>query len=203
MGTALAAWLLLAGALAAPAQTPREAVQAAVARVIEVLHDSERDAFDRDYPVRHAEIRRIANNLFDFDEMARRTLSRHWAQRSTEERAEFVGLFTDLLERSYIGKIEAHSGEKIAYVGEALDGNYATVRSRVTTKRRTDTALDYRLLQKDGRWKVYDVLINGVSFVSTYRSEFNRIIRLSSYTSLIDQMRKKRIETVVVGAKRS
>lgn len=203
MGKALAAWLMLAGALAAPAQTPREAVQAAVARVIEVLHDSDRGIFDRDYPQRRAEIRRIANELFDFDEMARRALSRHWVQRSPAERAEFVGLFTDLLERSYIGKIEAYSGEKIFYVGEAIDGDYASVRSRVTTKRREDTALDYRLHKRDGRWKVYDLLIDGVSFVSTYRSEFNRIIRLSSYSSLIEQMRKKRIETVTVGAKRS
>lgn len=204
MGRALAAWLMVAGALAAPAGTPRETVQAAVDRVIEVLHESGGDRFDRDYPRRRAEIRRIAHELFDFDDMARRALSRHWIQRSPQERAEFVGLFTDLLERSYIGKIEAYSGEKIVYLGEAIDGSYATVRSRVTTpKRRTDTALDYRLHQTEGRWKVYDVLIDGVSFVSTYRSEFNRIIRLSSYSSLVDQMRKRRIETVTVGAKPS
>lgn len=149
---------MLAGALAAPAGAPRETVQAAVDRVIEILHEGGGDRFDRDYP--------------------RRALSRHWIQRSPQERAEFVGLFTDLLERSYIGKIEAYAGEKILYVGEAIDGNYATVRSRVTTpKRRTDTALDYRLHQTEGRWKVYDVLI--------------------------DQLRKRRIETVTVGAKPS
>ena len=203
MGKALAAWLMLAGALAAPAQGPREAVQGAVDRVIQVLHEGGSDRFDRDYPRRRAEIRRIAHELFDFDDMARRALSRHWIQRSPQERAEFVGLFTDLLERSYIGKIEAYSGEKIVYAGEAIDGSWATVRSRVTTKRQTDTTLDYRLHQTEGRWKVYDLLIDGVSFVSTYRSEFNRIIRLSSYSSLVEQMRKKRIETVAVGAKPS
>lgn len=203
MGRTLAAWLMLAGALAAPAGTPRETVQAAVDRVIAILHEGGGDRFNRDYPRHRAEIRKIAHELFDFDDMARRALSRHWVQRSPQERAEFVGLFTDLLERSYIGKIEAYSGEKIVYLGEAIDGNYAAVRSRVTTKRQTDTTLDYRLYQTEGRWKVYDVLIDGVSFVSTYRSEFNRIIRLSSYSSLLDQLRKRRIETVTVGAKPS
>jgi phospholipid transport system substrate-binding protein len=203
MGKALAAWLMVAGALAAPGQGPRELVEASVARVIQVLHEGGNDRFDPSYPRHRAEIRRIAHELFDFDEMTRRALSRHWVERSAQERAEFVGLFTDLLERSYIGKIEAYSGEKIVYLGEAIDGAYATVRSRVTTKRRTDTALDYRLYRTDGRWKVYDVLIDGVSFVSTYRSEFNRIIRLSSYSSLVDQMRKRRIDTVVVGTKPS
>lgn len=203
MGRALAAWLMVAGALAAPAQGPREAVQGAVARVIQVLHEGGADRFGPEYPRHRAEIRKVAHELFDFDEMARRALSRHWVQRSAQERAEFVGLFTDLLERSYIGKIEAYSGEKIVYLGESIDGNYASVRSRVTTKRQTDTSLDYRLYQTEGRWKVYDLLIDGVSFVATYRSEFNRIIRLSSYSSLIDQMRKKRIEPVVAGAKPS
>lgn len=203
MGRALAAWLMLAGALAAPAQGPRDVVQAAVARVVQVLHEGGADRFGPDYPRHRAEIRKIAHELFDFDDMARRALSRHWAQRSAPERAEFVGLFTDLLERSYIGKIEAYAGGKIVYLGESIDGGYATVRSRVTTKRQTDTSLDYRLYQTDGRWKVYDVLIDGASFVATYRAEFNRIIGLSSYSSLIDQMRKKRIQTVVVSAKPS
>src|SRR5439155_247108 len=87
--------------------------------------------------------------------------------------------FTDLLERSYVGKIETYSGEKIVYTGEVVDGNYATVRSRIITRRRTDTALDYRMHEIDGRWKVYDVLIDGVSFVSTYRSEISAVTIIS------------------------
>jgi len=147
------------------------------------------------------EIRRIATDLFDFDEVARRALSRHWAGRTRAEQTEFTSLFTDLLERSYVGKIETYSGEKIVYTGEVVDGNYATVRSRIITRRRTDTALDYRMHEIDGRWKVYDVLIDGVSFVSTYRSEFNRVIQSSSYEELIERLRKKRIDVLAVSGK--
>lgn len=201
MGKALAAWLMVAGAMAATSASPREVVQSAVKRVIVVLQQAESDRSESEQVGRlslerhRADIRRIANELFDFDDMARRSLSRHWTTRTAEEQAEFVRLFTALLERSFIGRIETYSGEKITYVGEAIDEGYATVRSRVMTGHRTETAVDYRLQLRDGRWKVYDVLIDGVSFVSTYRSEFNRIIQLSSYSTLIDKMRKRAIDT--------
>ena len=205
MSKALAAWFLIAAAAASPAITPRDVVQGAVARVISTLEDAKPgESLPATRPnaerVR-AEIRRIASDLFDFDEIARRALSRHWAGRTRAEQTEFTALFTDLLERSYVGKIESYAGEKIVYMGEVVDGNYATVRSRIITRRRTDTALDYRLHEIDGRWKVYDVLIDGVSFVSTYRSEFNRVIQLSSYEELIERLRKKRIDVLAVSGK--
>ncbi len=205
MSKALAAWFLIAAAAASPAITPRDVVQGAVARVLSTLEDAkpgESLTSTRPNAERvRAEIRRIASDLFDFDEIARRALSRHWAGRTRAEQTEFTALFTDLLERSYVGKIESYAGEKIVYMGEVVDGNYATVRSRIITRRRTDTALDYRLHEIDGRWKVYDVLIDGVSFVSTYRSEFNRVIQLSSYEELIERLRKKRIDVLAVSGK--
>ncbi len=196
MGRGLAAWLLIAAA-GAQGMTPRDVVQTAVAQVVQSIEAAQA----RPQPARvgrapdgtRAEIRRIAGELFDFGEIGRRALGRHWSGRTAEEQAEFVALFTDLLERAYVGKIEAYSGEQIVYTGELVDGEYATVRSRVQTKRSTDVALDYRLHRTDGRWKVYDVLIDGVSFVSTYRSEFNRIIQLNSWDELMDRLRKKQI----------
>ena len=208
MTKVLAAWFLVASAAASPAVMPRDVVQGAVARVIATLEEAK---FNQPGEVLTAvgpnvervrgEIRRIATDLFDFDEVARRALSRHWAGRTRAEQTEFTSLFTDLLERSYVGKIETYSGEKIVYTGEVVDGNYATVRSRIITRRRTDTALDYRMHEIDGRWKVYDVLIDGVSFVSTYRSEFNRVIQSSSYEELIERLRKKRIDVLAVSGK--
>lgn len=198
MTKALATWLFITAAAASSA-TPRELVQSAVVRVIQVLEETQnkaengpaaRPANDR---VR-LEIRRIAAELFDFEEISRRALSRHWASRSRDEQNEFIGLFTDLLERSYVGKIEAYSGERIVYTGEAVDGDYATVRSRISIKRRGETAIDYRLHRASGRWKVYDIVIDGVSFVSTYRSEFNRVIQAAGYDELLDRLRKKQIE---------
>jgi phospholipid transport system substrate-binding protein len=188
MGKALAAWLMVAGAMAATG-TPREVVQAAVTRVIVAMQQQ------ADWEQARNEIRSAARDLFDFDEMARRTLTRHWASRSPEEQAEFVRLFVDLLERSYIGRIESWSGEKILYTSEVVEGPFASVRSKIVT-RRAEVALEYRLLQRDGRWRVYDVLMDGVSFVSTFRSEFDRIIQQSSWSGLMDRMRKRPVITV-------
>jgi phospholipid transport system substrate-binding protein len=208
MSKALAAWFLVAAAAASPAVAPRDVVQGAVTRVIATLEDAKfnqpGEALTASGPTAdrvRSEIRRIATELFDFDEVARRALSRHWAGRTRAEQTEFIALFTDLLERSYVGKIESYSGEKIVYTGEVVDGTYATVRSRIVTRRRTDTALDYRMHEIDGRWKVYDVLIDGVSFVSTYRSEFNRVIQSSSYDELVERLRKKRIDILAVSGK--
>jgi phospholipid transport system substrate-binding protein len=189
MGKSLVAWLMVAGAMAAGAG-PREVVQTAVTRVVVAMHEDPGRLQSR------TEIRKAAASLFDFEEMARRTLTRHWSGRAPEERAEFVRLFTDLLERSYIGRIESWSGEKILYTGESVDGTFASVRSKIIT-RRAEVALEYRLLQRDGRWRVYDVLIDGVSFVSTYRSEFDRIIQQSSWDGLMDKLRKRVIHTTI------
>lgn len=204
MGKALAAWLLLSAAAASTATSPRQVVDTAVQQVITVLEQATRSRVEAE-PVSRAtaqrvrvDLRRIATDLFDFDEVSRRALGRHWAARTPAEQAEFIALFTDLLERAYVGRIEAYSGERIVYAGEVVDGDYALVRSRLLTKRRTETPLDYRLRRAEGRWKVYDVLIDGVSFVSTYRSEFNRIIQVYSWDELMDRLRKKKIEVRTV-----
>ena len=208
MGKSLFA-LMLVAAVSGPTASPREVVQRAVTRVIELVdasgHASPGDRGGVTGTItsvrRRAQIRTIADEMFEFDEVARRARSVHWAARTPAERTEFVGLFTDLLERAYIGKIESYAGEKIVYPAEKVDGDFAIVRSRiVVSKRRADaraqeTGLEYRLLKKDGRWKVYDVVIDGVSFVSTYRSQFDRIIKASSYSALADRMRDGRAET--------
>lgn len=101
-------------------------------------------------------------------------------------------LFTDLLERSYVARIEQFSGERIVYPAESVDGRYATVRSKIVTRRNAEIAVDYRLLVRDGRWRAYDVLVDGVSFVATFRSAFERIIQQSSYAGLVDKLNDER-----------
>ncbi len=196
MGKGIAAWLLVAAA-AAGTMSPRDVVQTAVTRVLTLAAesgDTERTTRSDQTDRRRAEMRRLAAEIFDFEEMGRRALSRHWAGRSKAEQTEFVSLFTDLLERTYVARIEQYAGEKITYPNEIIDGNYATVRSRVMTRRRAETTLDYRLHLDGGKWRVFDISVDGVSFVATYRSEFSRIIQQSSYASLVERMRKKRIE---------
>ena len=197
MGTILAVWLMAAAATGVAVAGPRDVVQTAVTRVVTALSDAEpppglRVQGDRG----RAELRRAAAALFDFDEMARRTLARHWLDRTKKEQDEFVRLLTDVLERAYVPRIEEYSGESIVYSGESIDGPYAVVRSKVISRRRTETPVDYRLHLRHGRWKVYDILIDHVSFVSTYRSEFNRIIQLSSYDTLVQTLRTRMLSPV-------
>ena len=194
MEKALAAWLLVAAATAGTA-TPTEVVQSAVTRAMTILQDTEL-ARPTNADKRRGELRRAAEDLFDFGEMSRRALARHWNDRSPQEREEFVRLFTDLLERSYLSKVENWSGEKVLFVGEATDGDYAAVRSKIITTRKQEVPVEYRLYRVGQRWQVYDVLFEGVSFIATYRSQFNRIIQTSSFAGLIDKMREKEVEVV-------
>lgn len=197
MGKALAAWLLLAAATAGSPTTPTEVVQGAVSRALAIVEDTDL-ARPANAERRRAELRRVADDLFDFNEMARRALARHWADRSPQERGEFVRLFTELLQRSYLGKVEYWAGERIVFLGESVDGDYAAVRSKVVTSRRQELPVEYRLSRVGPRWHVYDVLFEGVSFVAIYRSQFNRIIQQASFAQLMDKMKQKEIEVVTV-----
>ena len=143
---------------------------------------------------RRQKLRAIANEVFDWHEIGKRALARHWEGRSPKEREEFSALFADLLERSYAGKIEGYSGEKIVYEKETVEGDQATVRTKLVTKAGTQIPIDYRMQKTGERWQVYDVLIENVSLVGNYRSQFNRIIQQSGYADLIQRLKTKQEE---------
>src|SRR5260370_29858647 len=119
------------------------------------------------------------------------SMARHWQPLTEPQRTEFVGLFADLLERSYISKIETYGGEKIQYTGERIDGDYATVSTRIITKNGTEVPVDYRMTKRGDRWLVYDVSIARVSLVSSSRPQFNKIIQTSSYNELVSKLNNK------------
>jgi len=171
---------------------PLELVRASVVRVLSIVQAP--NAVSSGGGQRRTEIRRVAQGLFDFNEMARLTLAGHWKDRSLREQEEFVRLFTDLLERSYLTTIENYAGERITFVGESISGPYAQVRSRITTERRMEISIDYRLIESGARWAVYDVVLDGVSLVANYRSQFNSIIRTSSFADLLTKLRSRQIE---------
>ncbi|HJR03214.1 MAG TPA: ABC transporter substrate-binding protein [Methylomirabilota bacterium] len=175
---------------------PLELVKATVSRVLAIVQAPRVVA--NDGRQRRADIRRAAQGLFDFREMARLTLAQHWKERSALEQEEFVRLFTELLEQSYLTTIENYAGEKITFQGESISGPYAQVRSRITSDRRMETSIEYRLRQHDAGWVVYDVVLDGVSLVSNYRSQFNSIIRTSSFADLLTKLRSKEIEAHVI-----
>nr|PWU23323.1 MAG: organic solvent tolerance ABC transporter substrate-binding protein [Candidatus Rokubacteria bacterium] len=141
---------------------------------------------------RRKAIRDITDEVFDWTEMARRALGRHWAGRTSAEQQEFVGLFRDLIERAYVSKIERYTGEPIAFVGESIDADQATVRTRITTKQNQEVPIDYRLGRQGDRWLVYDVLIENISLIGNYRTQFDGIIKTSSYEELVKRMKSPR-----------
>jgi phospholipid transport system substrate-binding protein len=128
---------------------------------------------------------------FDWEEMSRRSLAIHWVKRTPEERKEFVRLFSELLERTYMKKVEGFSGEKVLYEGEAIERDYATVKIKIVTKKDKDIPVEYRLKKEGNNWFIYDVSIEGVSLVNNYRTQFNSILLQSSYEDLVKRLREK------------
>ena len=189
----LALGLAAISAVPAAAGVPTDQLRGAVDRVLKTLDDpslkGESKVMDR-----RIAVRKIANEIFDFGEIAKRSMARHWQPLSEAQRTEFVGLFADLLERSYISKIETYGGEKIQYTAEKIDGDFATVSTRIVTKNGTEVPVDYRMTKRGDRWLVYDVSIEGVSLVSSYRTQFNKIIQTSSYNELVSKLRNKQDE---------
>jgi phospholipid transport system substrate-binding protein len=192
--------VVLIGALAvavgpAPGEAgvPTDQLRGAVERVLKTLDDPSLQGEGKVVERRSA-VRKIANEIFDFAEIAKRSMARHWQPLSEAQRSEFVGLFADLLERSYISKIETYGGEKIQYTAERADGDFATVSTRIITKNGTEVPVDYRMNRRGDRWLVYDVSIEGVSLVSNYRTQFNKIIQTTSYNELVGKLRHKQDE---------
>jgi phospholipid transport system substrate-binding protein len=177
------------------AGAPTDQLRAQIDRAVKILEDPElkKDGRQRD---RRGAVRQVANDIFDFSETAKRSLARHWTPRTQAERDEFVGLFSDLLERSYISKIELYGGEKIQFVGEAIEGEGAVVRTKLVTKQGTEIPIDYRMLRRGEKWLVYDVVIEGVSLISNYRTQFNKIITTSSFQELMKKMKTKQDEFI-------
>jgi phospholipid transport system substrate-binding protein len=176
----------------ATAGEPTDLVRQITDQVLKILEDPQFQA-----PNRHAErqerLHKIAEQVFDWQEMARRALAIHWRERTPQEQQEFVRLFRDLVEGTYINRLESSIQEKreIQYVGEQVDGSRATVKTTVVTRRNQQVPIEYRLHKADGRWLIYDVLVEGISLVNNYRSQFNRIITSSSYNDLVQKMKNR------------
>lgn len=185
-------WLLvgllgLGGASSVWAGPPTEQLRSTVDEVIRILSDQ---SLKQQQQRRRELLRQVINKRFSYEDMARYSLGQYWRNLSPAQRAEFVNLFSQLLERSYANKIEGYSDEKVIYQAERPDGDGYEVRTLIQ-RRNDQIPVNYRMLNKGGQWWVYDVVIEGVSLVSNYRSQFNRIIRESGYPELVQRMRRK------------
>ncbi len=177
--------------IASANNSPTEALSLSIDSILDTLRDKTLDSPDKKEE-RREKIRGYLNERFDFAEMGKRSLAKHWKKRTDEEKKEFIDLFSDLLEASYIGKIEGYTDEKITYDSEKIKGKgrYSVVATSIVTAK-VDIPIDYKLINRKNTWRVYDVTIEGVSFVSTYRSQYDEIITKESFPKLIEYMKNK------------
>jgi len=177
-----------AAASAAETGAPTEQLRSRVERVVAILEDAQLKTRPA---TRRAALRTAASDIFDFTEITRRSLGRHWQTLNPAEREDLVAVMTALLERSYLSRIEAYSGERIVFAGETAEADLATVRTKLVGKGGVETPVDYRLYRVGDRWLVYDVTVEGVSLVANYRAQFNKILQTSSAQGLVERLRAK------------
>ena len=178
--------LVLGLASTAWAGPPTEQLRTYTDQVVKILQNPSMTLPDRREAVRH-----LAEEVFDVTETAKRALGQHWQQRTPAEQDEFVKLFANLLEQTYISRIDEFGGERLTYVSEQIDGDRAIVRAKITTKNGTDVPVESRVLLKGNRWLIYDILIENLSLISNYRAQFDRVIRTASYDELVKRLKTK------------
>jgi phospholipid transport system substrate-binding protein len=183
-----ASLVLIAGP--ATAGEPTDQLKPEIDRFVKVLEDPALKGESKTAARRQA-LRAITDTVFDWQEMSRRALGAHWQGRSEAERTEFVGLFRDLIEHAYASKIESYTGERVNFSSDSVEGDQATVRTRLTTTKGQEVPVDYRMQRRDGRWRIYDIGVEGVSMVGNYRTQFNQIIRASSYEELVRKLKSR------------
>lgn len=168
---------------------PTDSMKGTIDEVLRIIRDKELKQAAK-AEERRSLLEKVVAERFDYQEMSRRALGAPWNQLSDKEKQEFVSLFQTLLTNSYAEKVESYSGEGVQYLNERTEKDYAEVRTKILSGK-TEIPLDYRLINHGADWRVYDVVVDGVSLVNNYRGQFTKILRASSYPDLVDQLRKK------------
>ena len=175
--------LAAASAVQSADQTPTEQVKATVDQVLRIL---------REHPSSENEqLQRVIAQRFDFAEMSQRSLGSRWRKLTRAEQQEFVDVFTKLLKENYLGQIKAYQNQEVRFTGERRDSDFAVVETRIVPQQGEPIAINYRLQLSGGEWKVYDVVIEDVSLVNNYRSQFSRVLARNSFSDLIRRMKDK------------
>jgi len=185
---ALSLFLLVLGAAPVQAATPLETVRTEVNKVLEVLRNKSLKE-----EAKREKLRVLYNEMFDQEELSRWCLGRNWNKLSEAQRKEFLPLFQQVLEKTYGDRILSYSDEKILFDREvAISKGRVEVQTRVMTTKSKEVPFNYRVFQnKSGTWKVYDVVVENVSLVMNYRSQFNEILAKGTPDELLEILRKK------------
>jgi phospholipid transport system substrate-binding protein len=189
--------LCLGFAPSAQAGEPLEVVRTAVEKAVQVLKDPRLQAKDKKSE-RIDRLREVLTPIFDYDEMSKRALAAHWRRRSPAEQEEFVILFRDFLERVYSDKIDLYGGERVLFGRETVDADFAQVETTIVSLKGEEIAVAYKLRRGNGKWKVYDAVVENISLINNYRSQFDRVIASASYDELVKRLREKLDSTAKV-----
>jgi phospholipid transport system substrate-binding protein len=181
--------VLVGGVAPRAAETATEAIKSTIKQVFRILNDEALKTLGGAEERRH-QLEKVMGDRIAYDEMAKRSLGLPWKQLNDEERQEFVRLFSQLLRDTFASRFDQYSDEEVEFLNERLEGLYAEVSTRLTGSK-TNTAVDYRLLQRAGDWRVYDIIVDDISLVHSYREQFTSIIRKSSYAELVAKLRQK------------
>jgi phospholipid transport system substrate-binding protein len=178
--------------LSAPvwAGEPLEMIKISTDKALTVLKDPKLKAPEKKNE-RIDRLKAIINPIFDYDEMARRALGTHWRRRTPAEQEEYLRLFRQFIEKVYADKIDLYAGERIVIGRETIDGDYAEVDSKVVNNRGEESPVVFRLRRANGKWRVYDAVVENISVVQNYRSQFDRVISKSSYDELKRMLKEK------------
>jgi phospholipid transport system substrate-binding protein len=174
----------------AQAGEPLDLVRTAVDKAVQILKDPKLQSQDKKRE-RIERLREALNPIFDYEEMAKRALGTHWRRRTPAEQEEFVKLCRDFLERIYSDKVDLYGGEKVRFGREVIDKDFAQIESTIIKPKGEELAVIYKLRQLNGQWKVYDAVVENISIVNNYRSQFDRIISSSSYEELVKRLQEK------------
>ena len=186
----LSLWLCMALPASAQADGPTDQVRGTVDKVLTSVRGGQATS-KAQIEAQRAQLAEVIYPRFDFTEMAKRSLGRHWPGRSAEEQREFVALFATLMGKSYADNIQTYTNQTVLYTREREDHPYAEVDTRIVSEKGSIVSVNYKLHNIDKQWKVYDLVIEDISVVNNYRSQFDRVIARSSFTELIRTMKEK------------
>ena len=187
----LLAFVLAIRPLPVNAGEPNDQLKGTIDSILVILQDVNLKGPENKGP-RRAALSKVVSKRFSFKEMSKRSLGKNWKGRTPAEKKEFTSAFKDLIQNSYFTKMESYTDEKIIYDNERTKGKSSIIKTLVITTKGTEIPIDYRLKQnKKGEWLVYDIVVEGISLISNYRSSFAAELKKGSFGDLVASLKKK------------